>query len=138
MKTVCCKDCGMPYGGDNWLDTVLSNKQWLLIHPDGEGGILCANCIIKRAAKLNIFTHAMMELQCGGSHKLNPNMFSKYRIKIKGDAGIYDVWGIDMLNYSIMIYRACTYEWMPYEKVKEIWRVVGLGDAHEPEEADHA
>lgn len=29
----------------------LSREQWLLIHPS-DGGILCPNCIIKRASKL--------------------------------------------------------------------------------------
>jgi hypothetical protein len=42
----------MPYGGDDWKDTVLPTEQWLMIHPEGEGGILCANCIVKRASKL--------------------------------------------------------------------------------------
>jgi hypothetical protein len=42
-----CQDCGtttMP------LDTVLTGKQWGLICP--EGGTLCANCIVARAARL--------------------------------------------------------------------------------------
>lgn len=47
---VVCKDCGLPYGGDDWIDTVLPPEQWLLIAP--ENGILCANCIVKRASKL--------------------------------------------------------------------------------------
>lgn len=46
-----CLDCGMPYGGDDWLDCVLPRWQWLEINPD-DGGILCANCMVKRASKL--------------------------------------------------------------------------------------
>jgi len=46
-----CLDCGLAYGGDDWLDTSLSNEQWRLIHP-AEGGILCANCIVRRASRL--------------------------------------------------------------------------------------
>lgn len=56
-----CADCGMPYGGDDWTDTVLPDDQWLMIHPEGEGGILCANCIIKRASKLKGITRADMK-----------------------------------------------------------------------------
>jgi hypothetical protein len=60
-----CKDCGMSYGGDEWIDTVISNDQWKLIFPELDG-ILCANCIIKRAAKLG-FTFAKMKLINGTS-----------------------------------------------------------------------
>jgi hypothetical protein len=46
-----CLDCGTPYS-EFGLDLVLSDKQWLMIHPEGLHGILCANCIVKRAEKL--------------------------------------------------------------------------------------
>lgn len=46
-----CLDCGMPYGGEDWLDCLLPRWQWLEINPD-DGGILCANCMVKRASKL--------------------------------------------------------------------------------------
>lgn len=47
---VMCKDCGIPYGGTDWIDTVLPRDQWKLICP--EDGILCANCIVSRASRL--------------------------------------------------------------------------------------
>jgi hypothetical protein len=43
---VACLDCGMLYR-DFPLDVNLSRGQWLLIHPD-DGGVLCANCIVRR------------------------------------------------------------------------------------------
>ena len=46
-----CSDCGLPYE-DIPMDTTLSDKQWLMIHPEGLDGILCANCIVNRAAKI--------------------------------------------------------------------------------------
>ena len=46
-----CLDCGLPYR-ELGLDLVLPDEQWLMIHPEGEGGILCANCMMKRAEKL--------------------------------------------------------------------------------------
>jgi recombinational DNA repair protein (RecF pathway) len=46
-----CLDCGKPYGGPDWLDLRLPRDQWLMVHPD-ENGILCANCIVARAARL--------------------------------------------------------------------------------------
>lgn len=46
-----CMDCDAPYGGPDWIDTTLPHEQWKLIH-NSEGGILCANCIVRRAAKL--------------------------------------------------------------------------------------
>jgi len=62
-----CDDCGMPYGGDDWEDTVLSNEQWKLISP--ENGLLCANCIIKRASKLENIIIAKMTLVFADDYK---------------------------------------------------------------------
>jgi len=43
---ICCKDCGLPYF-EFGLDMVLPDQQWKAIMP--EDGILCPNCICKRA-----------------------------------------------------------------------------------------
>ena len=45
-----CLDCGMPYK-DFPLDTTLPDEQWRMIH-DGEGGLLCAGCMVARAAHI--------------------------------------------------------------------------------------
>lgn len=46
-----CIDCGLLY--DEFpIDTTLPDNQWLMIHPEGRGGLLCANCIVKRASRL--------------------------------------------------------------------------------------
>lgn len=45
---IACQDCGAEYRYLG-LDLVLPDQQWDVICP--EGGILCANCICKRAAK---------------------------------------------------------------------------------------
>lgn len=50
IPTAKCDDCGMPYGGEDWVDTLVPHSQWKIISP--ENGILCANCIVKRASKL--------------------------------------------------------------------------------------
>jgi hypothetical protein len=46
-----CLDCGMPYR-DFPLDTTLPDDQWLMIHPEGENGLLCASCMVRRASRL--------------------------------------------------------------------------------------
>lgn len=46
-----CIDCGLPYE-EFPLDVVLPDADWLKIHPEGSGGLLCASCIAKRAAEL--------------------------------------------------------------------------------------
>ena len=51
-KRAICHDCGTPYGGPDWVDTVLPDEQWKLIFPE-QDGLLCANCIIKRASRLD-------------------------------------------------------------------------------------
>ena len=48
--TITCIDCGMEYA-DMGLDLVLPDQQWKIICP--EDGILCANCICKRASKVD-------------------------------------------------------------------------------------
>jgi hypothetical protein len=45
-----CADCGLPYQ-DFPLDTTIPDEQWHAIF-GGPGGVLCASCIVKRAAKL--------------------------------------------------------------------------------------
>ncbi len=62
-KPVGCIDCGMSYL-DFPMDVVLPHDQWALISGrDDGGGILCANCIVKRAAKLQRFTVARLTLE---------------------------------------------------------------------------
>ena len=56
---VACQDCGLPYS-DFGHDTVLPDEQWLMINPEGHAGILCANCMVRRAAKLDRFVRARM------------------------------------------------------------------------------
>jgi hypothetical protein len=57
-----CLDCGLPYSQFP-LDVVLPRAQWLAIHPD-EHGVLCAGCIVKRAATVAGATvvHAVIEI----------------------------------------------------------------------------
>lgn len=45
-----CLDCDKPYE-DFGLDMTLPDHQWLMIRPEKDG-LLCANCIVKRASKL--------------------------------------------------------------------------------------
>ncbi len=46
-----CEDCGLLYTKFG-LDTTLPDEQWRLIHPEREGGILCANCMVQRASEI--------------------------------------------------------------------------------------
>lgn len=48
MKEPKCLDCGLEYRKMG-LDLVLPDQQWKKLCP--ENGILCANCICKRASK---------------------------------------------------------------------------------------
>lgn len=64
MKEACCEDCSLPYQ-DFGADTTLSNEQWSMIHPESEEGLLCANCIVKRASSLSGIIAARMELEFG-------------------------------------------------------------------------
>ena len=61
MPVCKCLDCGTPYE-ELGLDLVLPDEQWLMIHPEGMGGILCASCIMKRAEKLEGSTVVLAEI----------------------------------------------------------------------------
>lgn len=50
-RVLACEDCGTPYAAFP-LDVVLPDPDWLAIHPTGFGGVLCARCIVARAATL--------------------------------------------------------------------------------------
>ena len=56
-----CLDCGLPYEQFP-LDVILPRAQWLEIHP-AEHGLLCATCIVKRAANVPGVTCAHMILE---------------------------------------------------------------------------
>lgn len=48
MNKVNCHDCGLSYSKFG-LDFVLPDQQWKVIFPE-QNGLLCANCICRRAA----------------------------------------------------------------------------------------
>jgi hypothetical protein len=54
-----CDDCGKPYKKFK-LDTMLSDEQWLMVHPE-KNGLLCASCMVKRAERLPGVILARME-----------------------------------------------------------------------------
>lgn len=56
-----CKDCGLNYKNFG-IDTTLTKEQWAMIHPEIDG-ILCANCIVKRASYLKGIIVARMHLE---------------------------------------------------------------------------
>lgn len=55
-----CMDCGKDYK-DFGLDVYMNDFDWSKINPN-KNGLLCANCIIKRAAKLAGVIVIKMEL----------------------------------------------------------------------------
>lgn len=56
-----CLDCALPYS-EFPLDVNLPRSQWLLICPD-DRGVLCAACIVKRAARVPGCTVVHMVLE---------------------------------------------------------------------------
>lgn len=65
-----CLDCGLDYSKFP-MDVILPRPQWLEIHPE-DGGLLCAACIVKRAAKVPGATclHAIIEIVPSRGQKL--------------------------------------------------------------------
>jgi hypothetical protein len=44
-----CYDCGLEYGSEDWLETIVPEKFWLEISPTGhDGGLLCFKCMRKK------------------------------------------------------------------------------------------
>jgi len=52
----------------------------------------------------------------------------KFRAKIKGDAVVYKVWGINWLDQKMLIERACGNEWVPFDKIESLMQFTGLTD----------
>ena len=40
-----------------------------------------------------------------------------WKVKIKGDAGEYEIWAIDWLEQKALVYRACGDEWVQLSKL---------------------
>ncbi len=57
----------------------------------------------------------------------------KFRAKIKGDAGVYQVWAIDWLWQTALISRACGDERVPFEKIEAFQEYTGLKDKNDKE-----
>jgi len=52
----------------------------------------------------------------------------KFRVKIKGDAGIYEVWSIDWLWEKMLVRRNCGDEWVKFVKIQQLMQWTGLYD----------
>jgi len=62
-----CMDCDLAYSNFP-LDMMLPDEQWLMIHPEGLDGLLCAQCIVSRAAKLPHATVVMARIDLGNDN----------------------------------------------------------------------
>jgi hypothetical protein len=69
-----CMDCGTKYR-DFPLDTTLPNEQWRMIHGD-ESGVLCACCIVARAARLTgaVAVRARIEFTSEGAESIRAQL----------------------------------------------------------------
>lgn len=67
-----CMDCGLPYASFG-IDTTLPDDQWLMINRKGGfNGLLCANCMVRRASKLPGIIAARMTLEFAEKKETNP------------------------------------------------------------------
>ena len=69
MREIKCRDCGLPYD-DFGHDTFLPREQWLSILSSDEKEfnkkfslVLCANCMVRRASRMNEIVGIEMRLQ---------------------------------------------------------------------------
>jgi hypothetical protein len=61
-----CHDCGLHYAGDHWVEAVVPHEVWSAhLSPTGnQGGILCINCMAKRAVD-KCLSHIPVKLTAG-------------------------------------------------------------------------
>lgn len=75
-----CYDCGLPYGGDGWIEAIIPDKMWADISPNGdESGILCINCISKRLKEKGYTTKSVPVELCGCEPLRNISESEKYK-----------------------------------------------------------
>lgn len=51
---LCCYDCGLPYASIAWADFVVADDVWAKLTAIDGANILCAQCMVLRAAMLGI------------------------------------------------------------------------------------
>ncbi|WP_150306330.1 hypothetical protein [Pseudomonas saliphila] len=57
----------------------------------------------------------------------------EYKARIKGDAGLYEVWGIDWMHHTVLLNRAGL-EWTPIKNVTFV--PLEVSEAEASEESD--
>jgi hypothetical protein len=63
------------------------------------------------------------------------DQFQKYKVKLKGDAGIYNVKIIDMREKKIFLdNRTCTGDWVKFDKIQKIYPVAKYNDWSDEDE----
>lgn len=76
MTLAKCHDCGTLYGHSDWIDTILSNEQWGMIFPERDG-LLCANCIVKRASRLTNVISVKMTILFANDYEISAKAVGK-------------------------------------------------------------
>lgn len=56
-----CEDCGIPHSQFP-MDLTVTPTDWALVHPEGESGVLCSCCVLKRARVLPKIDQAKLDL----------------------------------------------------------------------------
>ena len=114
-----CMDCGMPYD-DFPMDTVLPHDQWLAINPnsddskDDAGGLLCANCMVRRAKALPGAYSTRMQIafkgneidgKDAGKSDIKDECISICRKMLKDELGIEQAFFDDCVGHAIAMVK---------------------------------
>ncbi len=54
----------------------------------------------------------------------------KFRVKIKGDAGVYEIWALDWLYEKVLVKRNCGDEWVAFAKIQDWMQFTELKDCN--------
>jgi hypothetical protein len=77
-----------------------------------------SNCILNEYLNIEDCPDKKISNQIKDNPDIRTNPYLK--CKIKGDAGVYEVGGIDWLNETVLCYRASEYEKIPFRKISWI------------------
>lgn len=53
-----------------------------------------------------------------------------YLVKIKGDAGLYEIWAVDWLYLKMLVRRNCGDEWIKFDRIQTALRYTGVKDSN--------
>lgn len=68
-----CEDCGLAYGSPTWVDVVIPDPTWRLIHHEDHEVVLCLTCMTGRLVMEGLYNVPVMIMS--GPYRHDPGFW---------------------------------------------------------------